>query len=393
MFERLKEFIGSAQIASLTVNGLGYKVTVKRMQEFFGVEQNGILYGQNKSLYKYYCAWKAVSFGTGGCEVVWKLQKWLGFVKRSGVWDKNTSVALQKKLIAEGYLAKGEDDGIFYKKSMRAWQTYLNEHDRAYPKPQPAPTPTPPQPTPSGSTYAGAYPLVNRAKLIVDMAIKLAWSKGTAERVYRYPSGSATKIFQNALNSAYPEHRQWGAAPSVGASCDVFVGTVVRSVGIDKNFPRGLQEQFEYSPKWADRLTYSNIAPISKVQYGDLVMFEYDNGAHIIVLGKDDYYEANYQTYFGHTNSSFSRIRNRQNKTVILRPKNYLEYKDSGSEVLKLQKYLNWYFRSKVVEENSYFGTEVRRYVRQMQTDFFGAKEADGCVDEKTLAKMREVVR
>jgi len=573
MFEKIKEFISSAQITSLTINGLGYKVTVKRMQEFFDVEQTGILEGQYKSLYKYYSAWKAVKFGSGGCEVVWKLQRWLGYDRKDcdGIWGPNTSTALQRKLIKEGYLAQGEDNGIFYKTSMRAWQRYLNEHDKAYPKksllakeleacktqaewmknytyqwennptiekskkkgtcvtyiacvlqrigylksgeaiwhdgkghldnlhpdkiqimypkgsikanknglkagdvivagdststtaggdshifiltgqwdsnnnpyiwdnnsatrirkgqtpthtysgsnkiigiarlkeatntdspapaptPEPAPTPAPePAPTTSGSTYTGAYPLVNRAELIVNMAVKLAWPKGTSTSIYRYPGGSANKAFKNALNTVYPEHNNWGAAPSVGASCDVFVGTVIRAVQVDNEYPRGLEEQFDWKPNWATRYTYKGIAPASKSQDGDIVMFGYDGGAHTVIRGNGMYYEANYNTYFGHTNSSLSRLKQKQSgDTVILRPKNYLSKGDKGPEVTKLQKYLDWYFNGAFSKEcgkpDGIFGNNTDKWVKKMQTDFFGASEADGTVGEKTIAKMKAV--
>ena len=113
----------------LDVDGIGGYNTAKRLQEFFKVEPSGVLYDQNKSLYQCYCAWKSVTFGTGGCEVIWKLQKWLGYERKkcTGIWDEKTSVELQRKLIAEGYLSKGEDDGIFYKKSMKALQRFLND--------------------------------------------------------------------------------------------------------------------------------------------------------------------------------------------------------------------------------------------------------------------------
>ena len=262
----------------------------------------------------------------------------------------------------------------------------------------PKPTPTPAKPINSNKTgYTGAYPLVERTQLIIDMAVKLAWAKGTSSNVYKYPEGSAKKAFQNALDKVYPEHKNWGAAPSVGASCDVFVGTVIRAVGIDGKFPRGLEEQFPYKPNWAYRYTYTGIAPASKSKDGDIVMFEYDNGSHVVIRGNGMYYEANYNTYFGHTNTSLSRLKTKQNRTVILRPKNFLAKGDSGSEVIKLQKYLDWYFDGAFSKEcgkpDGIFGNNTYKWTVKMQTDFFGAKEADGTVGPKTIAKMKAVVK
>lgn len=253
----------------------------------------------------------------------------------------------------------------------------------------------PKKPTPSGKAYTGEYPQVVRTKMLVDMAVKLAWAKGTAESKYRYPSGSATPAFKVALDKAYPEHNSWGSAPRVGASCDVYVGTVVRYVGIDGRFPRGLNEQFSYAPSWCLRYDYNGIAPASKSLDGDIVLFEYDGGAHAIIRGHGMYYEANYNTYFGHTNESLSRIKRRQNRTVVLRPKNYLAKGDTGAEVTKLQKYLDWYtdgeFFKKCGGADGIYGANTEKYVNKMLTDFFGASEADGRVGEKTVAKMKTI--
>ena len=74
-------------------------------------------------------------------------------------------------------------------------------------------------------------------------------------------------------------------------------------------------------------------------------------------------------------------------------PRRYLERGDVGTEVGKLQDYLNWYTDGKFYKEcggrDNVFGANTDKYVKQMQTDFFGASEADGTVGNKTIAKMR----
>lgn len=114
----------------LTVNGVIDKITIKRMQEFFGTEQDGIISGQEKKLYKYYESFKksAVEFDGKGSACIKKLQKWLG-VYQDGIIGEDTVKAWQKKL-------KVTVDGSFGTKSAKAWQKYLNEHDKpSYPKP------------------------------------------------------------------------------------------------------------------------------------------------------------------------------------------------------------------------------------------------------------------
>ena len=164
-------------------------------------------------------------------------------------------------------------------------------------------------------------PLNARAQKLVDKAVELAWPKGTPSKKYVYPSGSATAAFRATLNKVYPEHNNWAAAPSKGASCDVFVGTAVRAAGLAKSFPRGLQEQFEYDPKNFDRFDYKNVNALEKSRNGDIVMFDYGNGAHTVIRGNGNYYEANYTRYFGHTNTSLARLNERYPRVVILRPK------------------------------------------------------------------------
>jgi hypothetical protein len=73
--------------------------------------------------------------------------------------------------------------------------------------------------------------------------------------------------------------------------------------------------------------------------------------------------------------------------------KKYLEKGDKGTEVTKLQNYLNWYtdgeFFKKCGNADGIYGNNTFKYTKQMQTAFFGAKEADGKVGAKTIAKMK----
>lgn len=112
----------------LKVNGKGDATTVKAMQKFFGVKQDGVISGQiAKDMKTYAPSIKAYKSGRGGSAVVKKLQKWLG-VEQDGYIGKNTVRAWQKKI---GVTV----DGSFGTASMKAWQKYLNTHDKAvYPK-------------------------------------------------------------------------------------------------------------------------------------------------------------------------------------------------------------------------------------------------------------------
>ena len=112
----------------LVVDGVGGTATVKAMQKFFGVGQDGVISGQNLSLQKkYYPSLTAVKAGTGGSATIKQLQRWVS-VGQDGVLGPTTIKAWQKKI---GVTA----DGVFGTNSMKAWQKYLNTHDKpTYPK-------------------------------------------------------------------------------------------------------------------------------------------------------------------------------------------------------------------------------------------------------------------
>ena len=109
----------SSSSDDLVVDGVGGKGTVKKLQEFLGVKQTGVI-KIKKSLRKYSKSVKSVKNGKKDKTTVKAMQKWLG-ISADGVWGKGTSKALQKKL---GIKA----DGKFGKKSMKALQRYLNSH-------------------------------------------------------------------------------------------------------------------------------------------------------------------------------------------------------------------------------------------------------------------------
>lgn len=84
-------------------------------------------------------------------------------------------------------------------------------------------------------------PKTNREK-IAEKAEEFAWTTNTKRA--RYPGGSPRKAYKAALYKVYPNLKKLSSPAAKGASCDVFVGTCVRSAGIDKGFPRGLSPSY-----------------------------------------------------------------------------------------------------------------------------------------------------
>lgn len=287
----------------LTVDGIGGANTVRATQKFLGTPQDGVISGQNKSLKKYYPSLKAVEFGKGGSVCVRYLQKWLG-VPQDGVLGKVTIKAWQ-------YVIGVDDDGIFGENSMKAWQKYLNTHDKAqYPK---TPVKTE-KPAPSTTITSTQSKIVAKAKSLVGSSSK------------------ATSAYKSALSKAYPKRSAWGKSARLGKSCDVFVGTVIRSLGIDKDYPRGLAEQLLYKPKGFTRKTYKNVTPYSVSKDGDVIIYSKNKvptkgnrksrKGHTCIRGNGVLYEANDPSKYPHVNKKVkTKLNVKRPYVVILRAK------------------------------------------------------------------------
>lgn len=158
---------------------------------------------------------------------------------------------------------------------------------------------------------------------IAKKALELAWPEGTSSSKYSYRGGSPTKAFAAALDSVYPEHTRWGAGPKTGASCDVFVGTVVRSTGYDKAFPRGFDEQWPYmekSSKWKEVEDFNR--DVSSLKSGDIIVYKRtDGGKHIYIYyntdGKEGYAEAALRSKYGMIMPGRSAIQAKLKKSNI----------------------------------------------------------------------------
>ena len=125
--DQAKEPTKKETSSKLSVDGDGGPATVRALEKFLGVSQDGVISGQKKSQAKYYTALSSVTYGSGGSACVRALQKWLG-ITADGIWGQQTSKSLQKKLRDLGHLARTETiDGYFGPKSMKALQKFLND--------------------------------------------------------------------------------------------------------------------------------------------------------------------------------------------------------------------------------------------------------------------------
>ena len=223
------------------------------------------------------------------------LQRKLGVKNVDGLWGTQTSKAMQKFL-------KVEADGLFGAKSVKALQTYLNKNV-INPSPKPAPKPT---------------------NKVLEKAKELSWAKGTKASTYAFDGGGATKAFKAAFDKVFPTHNKWGKGPKTGASCDVAAATCVRASGIEPGMPRGYSEQIKYAPKNMQKLTYANIAPASVAKPGDMICYTKNKSGserHVVIMGDNCIYEAQYQKTYLHCNTSLSKVKTVRPKVWIFRAK------------------------------------------------------------------------
>lgn len=240
---------------ALVENGVFNQATKKRMQKWLKVAETGTL----------------------NTVTVKALQKKVK-AKIDGKWGHGTTKKLQRYL--NQYSKAGLSvDGKFGTKSKRALQVYLNKYFKLKPTPKP---------TPAKKT---------NAQKITEMAKKCAYAYGTKRSVYTYPSGKPKGDYKKALQKAYGSRKGWGKQTKAGASCDVFAGTVIRASGVDKKFPRGLDQQKPYikkSSKWK-RITPKKM---SDLKPGDVIIWTKRSGTHhiCIYIGGNKVCEAGYKS-------------------------------------------------------------------------------------------------
>lgn len=313
--------------------------------------------------------------GKGTVKGIQKLIK----VDADGMWGPGTSKALQKFLGVKADSYFGPDSV----KNLQAWINKSAGFDGS--------TPTPEKP----KTYTGEFPNIRKPNgdLIGNKANELAY-KDAASSKAKYPSGKPTEAFKKALNKVFPDRSGWGKAPKVGASCDVFAGTCVRASGYDSKFSRGLESQIPYLK---DSGKYDQVSKpsVSTLKNGDIIVYlRSESGGHICIYHEGKIKEAAYESWYGRTtNSVKNRLSVSGKKWVkVYRAKGTYEGSlhkgDTGTEVKRLQKFLNWYGNYKLDVDGS-FGDKTEDAVKKFQKDC--GLTADGYFGPASLAKAKEI--
>lgn len=155
----------------------------------------------------------------------------------------------------------------------------------------------------------------NNAAKIAKMADKLAYE--SAPEKAKYLTGKPKAEYKKALDEAYPNRKSWGTPSRKGASCDVFVGTVIRSSGVDKKFPRCLSQQDKYMSK-SKKFERVKNPTVKKLKDGDIIIYQKtDGGGHICIFSGKKIKHASYKRWYGRTTNNEAKMLSKKGRRFV----------------------------------------------------------------------------
>ena len=249
--------------------------------------------------------------------------------------------------------------------------------------------------------YTGTFPtLPNGAEAIAQTAINLAWPYGTASSVYAYPSGKPTNAFKVALDEVFPDRSGWGKQSRLGASCDVFAGTIIRYSGYDTNAPRGVTPALTYFKNYPEKWTATGIYKVADMKPGDVIVWKKKSGTkHIMVFVK-----VNGVSYFAEAHHGLKKYGAIHRKAFTYNLSNMSSFEIyransayqgsldkgyKGTNVKHLQSFLNWAgFDCGAVDGE--FGSMTEAAVKAFQTA--AGLTVDGRFGKQSLAAAKTYI-
>lgn len=246
---------------------------------------------------------------------------------------------------------------------------------------------------PAKKGYSGSFPdmVIHSRNYIQQVAKELAYPKGTAQKTYSYQNGKPKEAFTKAIKKVYGTvYYKWSKQCRMGASCDVFVGTVMRYSGCDPKWARGLSGQYGKTP--------AHTTQVNDIKAGDMLYYKQGKGGHtrIVVDIDGTLYncEANHNKnggQYGHIGSKSTKPKNVSYLHIFRVTSAFrsLQKGDKGSEVMKWEKFLKWCGYDLPVD--GYFGDKTVSATKDFQSKH--NLENDGIAGNKTIAKAKEIKR
>lgn len=150
--------------------------------------------------------------------------------------------------------------------------------------------------------YIGVTVYVSNRTKIAREADELCYPNNP--KAAKYPSGKPTAAYKKALKKAYPDRKSWSKPARLGASCDVCAGTIIRTSGVDKNFPRALGSQITYLESSKKYKRVKN-PTVKTMKDGYIVVYKNKNGkGHIWIYRKGKVKHAAYNKYYPRTTNN-----------------------------------------------------------------------------------------
>lgn len=282
--------------------------------------------------------------------------------------------------------------------------------------PAPMPKPTP-QPTPDPKPYSGAYPTEAEIREASRNGIKrgiIIWDKEIADSgKYHYVrftdaqythecpicTGRTYDLGWNCIGDTWASWRHGGGIPC-RCNCEVINDPTAEKV---LSYPYDDALALVKAKSGLSDVTLirdNNGLSESDLQIGDIILY-YKGGTYLHTAGYVGGGKIADCSQAQTPNIQYGKPLNYDSGRVCkvairyTGSRSYMKKGDEGDAVAKLQDYLNWYTDGRFYKEcggaDGIFGNNTHKYVVAMQTDFFGASEADGTVGQKTIAKMKEV--
>lgn len=234
---------------------------------------------------------------------------------------------------------------------------------------------------------------MNCRNYLSKVAKDLAYAKGTSSKTYNYKTGKPKEAFTKAIKKVYgSSYSKWSKQCRLGASCDVFVGTVLRYSGCDTTWARGLSTQVKNTPK--------HMTQVSALKAGDMMYYlNKGGGGHtrmiVDISGKLYNCEANHNYkggQYGHIGSKATKPTGKKLLKIFRCNSAFkaMSKGDTGSEVTKLQKFLKW-AGFDCGSADGDFGEKTLGAVKSFQ--YKVGLTADGEFGSKTLAKAKEYTK
>ena len=252
--------------------------------------------------------------------------------------------------------------------------------------------------TTEGKTYTGDFPSVSDGWRLIDEAAsnkgKYATRSNGGKDGKKY-SNKFTKYFagKGGIDSKGQMPNVYGYIPGY---CTLFVCYCLVHIGLDKYVPlNGLNSKAKgywwHAPSLMKYYKSKGwlVTSASKAEVGAVAFKGSKSPTHTCIFVK---YAGGYvYTWDGNVGGGVTYNKRKPSAFcgfANLPYKKYMTKGDKGVDVLKWQKFLNWYF-GKVVAEDSVYGDYTAKYTKEFQSRT--GITADGTVGSQTVAKAKAV--